>query len=74
MEYRRCGGDVARGLRPAARLCPVPVALLEDSDNLPVPGVLAAEILEELQSALAPLWLSARSWRKGRTPERKGVS
>jgi len=58
---RRCGKGFA-AVRP---FVPVPANSLEDSDNLPVPGVLAAEIVEELPAALDPLRLSAEALGRG---------
>jgi type I restriction enzyme M protein len=35
---------------------------LQDSENLPEPGVIAAEIVEDLESALEQMRLIARDW------------
>ena len=37
---------------------------LEDSDNLPAPGVIAAEIVEDLESALEQMRLIAEDLRE----------
>jgi hypothetical protein len=38
---------------------------LEDTDNLPPPEVIAAEIVEDLEAALAEFEAIATTWRRG---------